>query len=162
MTKLWHRAVLVLALLTAAPAWAEDLYWRNFDYLNQADRAQAEETLTEMFGGTVELWPDWIEPSAIQIPAGPGKTLMIVRYPLRLPCGENAFFIFGPATPEGRPRLGDRFCAGALTGVFAQPKLPWLDLQFAGYGEQGADGQWHDRTIRLRWTDKGWMIYPPV
>jgi hypothetical protein len=149
--------LLVLGLQTASAA-AEDAQWQSFDSLGSVDHALADAALADMFGDDPELWPDWLDPRAVLIPAGREGFLLVVREPYRAPCGQFLFTVFGPASVEGaRNRLGPGFCAGDLA-VAPVRGQSWPDLLFSeGHQQDPADGLWHRLDQRVRWTGTEWV-----
>jgi hypothetical protein len=149
-----RRRWLALLFLLAGAAPARDLVWQSLDRLGAGDRALAEQTLYEMWGEDPDHWPEWIDPAALTVPAGNGQ-LLIVRRPLRAPCGQYGFAVFSPVTPDRRrDKLGD-FCAGDLS-VIAVPGRDLPDLLVAEGRMPGPDGVWHRLDQRLRWQDGKW------
>ncbi len=149
-------AALLLAMTIAVPALAADVAWQPLAALGAADRATAERALADLFGDNPEWWPDWLEPQAVLVPAH--SDLLVVRAPLRAPCGQYQFTVFGPARADGnRDPLGAPFCAGALTVVpVAGRDLP--DLLFSEGRRQDPDsGGWQRDDQRVRWTGRGWV-----
>jgi hypothetical protein len=150
--------LLLFALHMAGRAAAAEATWQSFDTLGGVDRALAEAALADMFGDDPELWPDWLDPGAVLIPAGNERSLLVVRQPYRAPCGPYLFIVFGPAGgAAGRERLGPGFCAGELlVSPVRGQSLP--DLTFLeGRQQDPADGLWRRVDQRVRWSDTGWL-----
>ncbi len=149
----------LFAVLAASPGVrAADVSWESFDTLGGVDRALANAALADMFGEDPELWPDWLDPRAVLIPAGPEGALLVVREPYRQPCGQYLFTIFGPQGAEGaRSRLGAAFCAGDLAvAPMRRQNLP--DLLFSeGRQRDPTDGIWRRVDQRVRWTGTEWV-----
>jgi hypothetical protein len=157
-------AMLVAAMLVVTAgggAAADPPQWQPLDSLGAGDGALAERPLTPMFGDDPQLWPDWLEPRAVLIPVADGQ-LLVVRWPLRAPCGEYGFTVFGPVTAElTRRRLGIDFCAGSLT-VIPVAGRGWPDLLFAeGRQQDPASGDWQRRDQRVRWSTDRWLLVEP-
>ena len=151
-------AVMLALMLSAVPVMAQDESWADFDHLSPTDRALAEGALAERFGDNPELWPDWLEPVAVLIPVGRYRDVLIVREPMRLPCGSWGYTVFGPIPENGiRPPLGPRFCAGDLTIVPQGRNLP--DLQFDSQGFTSDLVTWREEAARWRWSGTEWMRY---
>lgn len=147
-------AIAKAALAAATP----DVRWQSFDTLSAIDRSLAEGAMADMLGDDPQLWPDWLDPRAALIPAERGRSaVLVVREPYRAPCGQYRFIIFGPAASDGsRPRLGDGFCAGALTVIpVAGRAVP--DLLFAEGSVRQGEGEWHRQDQRVRWTGQDWV-----
>lgn len=137
---------------------AADAQWESFDTLVGNDRTLADEALAGMFGDDPELWPDWLDPRAVLIPAGREGSLLVVREPYRQSCGQYLFTVFGPLGVEGgRNRLGSGFCAGTLAFVPVLGRnLP--DLLFSeGRQRDPANGEWRRIDQRVRWTGTEWI-----
>lgn len=162
MTVLRWLAPLLIALTMAAAASraaSPDTEWLPFDQLNTYDRSLAEGALVGMFGDDPDLWPDWLDPRAVLIPAvRGGGTLLVVREPYRQPCGQYRFIIFGPPAGDGtRGQLGEGFCAGDLSVVpVSGHALP--DLLFAeGRAHRSETDDWERQDQRVRWTGRDWV-----
>jgi hypothetical protein len=151
---------IVLALLLADQAAAWDLSWQSLDSLQGGDRQLAEQTLYQEFGDKTELWPDWIDPAALYVPAGNDR-LLIVRRPVHAPCGQYKFAILSPITPAlSRDKIGE-FCAGEVNVVDADGR-DWPDLVVGEGRVQNQDGVWQRFNQRLRWKDgQWWRILSP-
>jgi hypothetical protein len=150
--------LLVFALQFGAFAvCAAEAEWQAFDRLGSGDRVLAEATLAPMFGDDPDLWPDWLDPRAVLIPVGRDGSLLVVRQPYRMPCGQYLFTIFASPGPDGtRERLGSGFCAGDLAVAPVRGGgLP--DLLFSeGYQQDASDGIWRRVDQRVRWNGTGW------
>jgi len=146
---------LLLLVAFSVPALAAEAVWLPFDSLPAGERRLAEATLAEMFGGDPSLWPDWLEPRATLVPTGDGP-LLVVRQPVRAPCGQYRFSVFAPVSGGRRARLGEDFCAGQLS-VMPRPLADWPDLLFAEGWVQSADG-WHSEARRVRWDRNRWVL----
>lgn len=160
--RLWIWPCLVALLLPSvapaadkAPPPPPEVFWQPFDSLIPYDRDLAEQALAPMWGDDPSLWPDWLDGRAALLPGRSGE-VMVVREPLRAPCGDYAFFVFGPYQPPdgGRASLGNAFCAD---GIVVQPhrgqSIPDLILKNTGV----PDGD----TVRVRdqqvhWSGKEW------
>jgi hypothetical protein len=156
-----HIASLLVVLglqMAAFAASAAEVFWQSFDTLGAGDRALAEAALSDMFGDDPDLWPDWLDPRAVLIPAGRVGTLLVVREPYRAPCGQYLFTVFGPPGPQGgRERMGPGFCAGELS-VAPMRGRDRPDLIFSeGHRQDSADGLWQRIDQRVRWTGTEWV-----
>jgi hypothetical protein len=164
--RLVRHIVLILLVfgLQVVPALvhAQDVYWQPFDALASGERALAEGALTDMFGDDPDLWPDWLDPRAVLLPLARGETMLVVREPYRMPCGQYLFTVFGTVSREGtRQQLGPGFCAGSLRVAAVRGRsLP--DLLFdEGYQRNPADGPWRRVDQRVRWTGNEWVLAAP-
>lgn len=151
--------LIALALLwpLAATAAPGELVWQDFADLPEGERYFAQTALYEMWGSDPDLWPDWIEPAAVRVAAGRGESILIVRQPLRLACGEYGFSVLGPVTADlTRQPLGGRFCGGVLSVVPVSGRaIP--DLVVEQTYEADADGRARPLPPkRWRWLGEGW------
>lgn len=149
--------ILLLLLAPAGPALADEAVWLSFDALPPGERGLAEATLAGMFGADPALWPDWLEPRAALLPTGDGP-LLVVRQPVRAPCGQYLFTVFGPVSGGRRARLGEDVCAGQLV-VVPRGWGAWPDLLFQE-GWSGAGETWRRVDRRLRWGGNQWLLIP--
>lgn len=159
-----RRAALVAAVLWIAPgavspAVALEAVWKPLADLPLGDRQLAETALYDMWGDDPDLWPDWLDPMALRYPIGPNNNIVVVRQPVRQPCGEYGFTVLGPVTPQGkRGLLGGRFCGGTLAIVPALwGGLP--DMVIEEGRVRDPDGAWRTQPPqRWRWTANGWGL----
>jgi len=160
MRKSIAAALIVFGLLTSAAVQAADAVWQGLDGLAEGDRQVAQAALAEMFGEDVTLWPEWLEPSAVYIPPGKSRSMLIVRFPMKKDCGPWGYLVLSPVTSDAsRTVQGPAFCANDIALV-PQPWQSLPDIQFDRQGFQDANGDWSFETARWRWDGKNWMRYP--